>query len=108
MIKRDCVNLEDCLKYSAMTLDNDAVSCHKCSAYQSSGERRMSNVVLGENMEVLCPCGAGMRKLYWVYPSQHQPDRIVFTSWFGCTDCGKYIYDKREDVYLHSSGETAK
>jgi len=62
-------------------------------------------------MEVLCPeCGAGMRKLYWVYPSQHQPDRIVFTAWFGCTDCGKWIYDKHEQVYLKTtrlSGETA-
>ena len=58
-------------------------------------------VRIAEGGTLHCPkCNAGMRKLYWVYPSQHQPDRIVFSNWYGCTDCGECIYDKHHDVIL--------
>ena len=54
-------------------------------------------------IEVRCPkCSAMMRKLYWLYPSRYNPEKIVFSGWFGCTDCGKTIYDKPEDSLLES------
>ena len=49
-----------------------------------------------------CPrCDAVMRKLYWRnYSSLLDRQGFTFTSWYGCTDCGNYVYDKHEDVVL--------
>ena len=73
--------------------------------------RNKRELKLGENMEVLCPrCNAVCRKLYWLYPSRYNIERVVFAGWFGCTDCGFYIYDRDNDEHLepHSSNRSAK
>ena len=69
---------------------------------------RMS-VVLGEHGEVLCPCGAMMKKLYWRQTRifVDTAEVFIFTQWYGCTDCGKYIYDKHSDEYLQTLATTA-
>ena len=68
------------------------------------------NVVIGENGAVLCPCGAIMKKLYWkqtrIFGST--PEVFIFTQWYGCTDCGKYIYDKHSDECLFSNQKGIK
>ena len=37
--REDCINLSDCLNYSAMTLDTDAADCFECLAYEKRGYR---------------------------------------------------------------------
>jgi len=67
------------------------------------------NIKLDEDGIVRCPsCNAMMRKLYWVYRDKRVIENVRFTYWYGCTDCGEFIYDKHRDVVLsHSSGEKA-
>ena len=64
------------------------------------------NVILDEDMGIHCPgCDATMKKLYWKQTRIFvaTPEVFMFTQWYGCTDCGKYIYDKHSDEYLQSS-----
>lgn len=69
----------------------------------------MSNVVLDEDMGVRCVgCGEIMYKLYWKDRHNISRNGFVFTEWYGCSDCGKYIYDKHEDVYLQSSTQSTR
>ena len=79
--------------------------------WSSSGVDLEANVKMSEvalkytnaGIEVHCPkCDALMRKLHWIYPSQYKPERIVFSGWFGCTDCGKTVYDKSNDAILEA------
>jgi uncharacterized protein with PIN domain len=56
---------------------------------------------ISEEGLIHCPgCDAIMKKLYWKQRSVYEEIKTVFTEWYGCTDCGKYVYDKHEDVVL--------
>ena len=60
-----------------------------------------------------CPgCDALMKKLYWrrvIYEGAVETGfGHTFTEWYGCTDCGKYIYDKHESVVLSHFKENSE
>ena len=58
---------------------------------------------IDERGTIHCPkCDDVMKKLYWkqVRVFVSTPETFIFTQWYGGTDCGKYVYDKHEDVVL--------
>ena len=51
---------------------------------------------LNDMGQVICPkCEGLMKRLYWksLVPGEEDP-RMVFTEWYGCTNCGERIFDK--------------
>ena len=55
---------------------------------------------LDDDGVIHCPgCDGVMKRLYW---KQFRDDGVfnLFSYWYGCTDCGKYIYDKHADIML--------
>ena len=64
---------------------------------------RTVKIRIGERGTVHCPgCDAIMKKLYWkqVKVFGVTPAAFIFTQWYGCTDCGEYVYDTHGDVVL--------
>ena len=59
------------------------------------------NFCIDDMGTLTCPnCDGLMKRLYWksIVPGEEKP-RMVFTEWYGCTDCGERIFDKRNMTY---------